>query len=224
MPTRSRLFIWLFIIGCGIVPSRAQKIAVGADAGGFLYKGDLAPRLNPRFFRPGGSLFFRYNPKTSFSLRAQLSRGILTADDQFSSSTFQIARDQRFRTGISDASVLVEYNFLDYKNRRSAINWTPYVFGGVGYSRFVPKWVEATYPTRGWVLPFGVGVKYEINRPWSIGLEFSTRKTFTDYLDNLGGEPVTNQKLDQGNPALRDLYQYVGLSLSYTFYRIDCPK
>ena len=73
--------------------------------------------------------------------------------------------------------------------------------------------------------PLGVGVKYEINRPWSVGLEFGTRFTKHDYLDGLGERTygITTNKTAQDNPALRDSYTYTALTVSYTFYRIVCP-
>ena len=105
---------------------------------------------------------------------------------------------------------------------RRAKNWTPYVFGGIGLCRFQNDVIKArgilTYP-------LGVGVKYEIKRPWSIGLEFGTRFTRHDYLDGLAdltyGTALT--KTTQSNPALFDSYTYTALTVSYTFYKIFCP-
>ena len=34
-------------------------------------------------------------------------------------------------------------------------------------------------------IPFGVGVKYKIDRRWDIGFEITWRKTFTDYIDDV---------------------------------------
>ncbi|MBB5282438.1 hypothetical protein HNQ92_000559 [Rhabdobacter roseus] len=201
----------------------AQQIELGASVGAFNYKGDISPAFNPRFFRPGGSLFFRYNVSRSVSFRAEGLLGSITADDQYAKEAFQQARNLSFRTRISEVALLTEYNFLNYEDRRFAFNWTPYVFGGVGYMGFKPSPKTEGYPTRGLVIPFGVGVKYQIHRPWSVGLEFGTRKTFTDNLDNLG-ERLSTNRLEQGNPALKDMYYYLGLSLTYTFYRITCPE
>lgn len=204
--------------------SMAQKIEIGASVGGLNYKGDLAPALNPRFFRPGGSLFFRYNASRSVTFRAEMLMGSITGNDAYSKDPFQKVRNLSFRTKLSEANLVTEYNFLNYQDRRFALNWTPYVFAGLGYSRFNPDSRASNYPTRGWVLPYGVGVKYQINRPWNIGLEFGTRKTFTDYLDNLGGPALSTNKLDQGDPSTKDIYYYLGFSVSYTFYRITCPE
>lgn len=205
-------------------PALAQKIEFGAGLGGFNYKGDIATNFRFRFFKPGGSLFFRYNPNSALSLRAEMAGGMIGAKDEVSKDPFQQARNLSFKTRIFEGSVVAEYNFLDYQERRFAVNWTPYVFGGVGFNTFKPDVKTADYKISGMVLPYGVGIKYQIRRPWNVGVEYGARKTFTDYLDNLGGDPVTTNKLEQGDPSTKDSYYYLRFSVTYTFYRIFCPK
>lgn len=216
------LLIWGFAF-LGIVEVFAQKIEVGAGIGVLNYTGDIAASLNPRFFRPGGELFFRYNLKNGLSFRAGVLGGMITADDAYADNDFQQQRALSFKSLILAGDLRAEYNFLDYREVRHAVNWTPYVFGGIGYHYFNPSPNSGSYSQTGVVLPFGVGVKYQIRRPWSVGLEFGARKTFTDYLDNFGGEEIAPVKLENGNPALKDMYYYLGLSVSYTFYKIVCP-
>ena len=201
----------------------AQKIEVGAGLGAFNYKGDISPSFKFRFFKPGGSLFFRYNPSQALSLRAEAAAGLIGAEDRFSKDPVQVQRNLSFRTRITEASAVAEYNFLDYQEKRFAVNWTPYVFGGLGISKFKPDVVTDNYKTSSLVLPYGVGIKYQIKRPWNIGLEYGTRKTFSDYYDNLGGDPKSTVQLEQGDPSKKDTYYYIRLSISYTFYRIVCP-
>lgn len=201
----------------------AQKVELGLGLGGFNYRGDIAPQLKLRFFKPGGSLFFRYNPNSALSLRAEIAGGIIGADDAKSNDPFQQARNMSFRTRVIEGSAVAEYNFLDYKDRRFAVNWTPYVFGGIGMNSFKPTVVTSNYKTSGIVLPYGVGIKYQFKRPWNLGVEYGARKTFTDYLDNLGGDPVSTDKLVQGDPSTKDSYYFLRFSVTYTFYRIFCP-
>ncbi|QRR04285.1 outer membrane beta-barrel protein [Dyadobacter sandarakinus] len=207
----------------GHTPVSAQKIELGAGLGGLNYKGDISPSVRLRFFRPGGSLFFRYNPSQALSLRAEIMGGLITASDEHSKDPFQQARNMSFRSRVFEGSTVAEYNFLNYEDRRFAFNWTPYVFGGIGLMKFSPSPQTASYKTSSLVLPYGVGIKYQVKRPWNIGLELGARKTFSDYLDNLGGEPVNNDKLQQGDPSLKDSYLFLRLSVSYTFYKIVCP-
>ena len=200
----------------------AQKIEVGGSLGGMLYKGDVAPALNPRFLSAGAGLFFRYNATRSLSMRLSGVTGAFRAEDRYSSDPLQQARDYSFRTRLSEVSLDFEYNFLNYMATPKAVNWTPYVFAGVGISRFK----NAVIKTGGvFNYPLGVGVKYEIKRPWSVGAEFGTRFGRHDYLDGLGdltfGPALT--KTTQSNPALKDSYTYIALTVSYTFYKIVCP-
>lgn len=201
----------------------AQKIEIGAGLGGFNYKGDIAPSVRARFFKPAGSLFFRYNPSQALSLRAEVAGGVIGAADKHSKDPFQQQRNLSFTTRIIEGSAVAEYNFLNFQERRFAVNWSPYVFGGIGYSKFNPNVQTSAYKTSSFTLPYGVGIKYQIRRPWNIGIEYGARKTFTDYLDNLGGEPTSTDKLQQGDPSLKDNYYYLRLSVSYTFYKIVCP-
>lgn len=225
MATFSRTILPSFIVGILVLcnASIAQKIELGAGLGGFNYKGDISPSFKFAFIKPGGSLFFRYNASPALTLRAELAAGLIGAKDSKSKDPFQVARNMSFRTLITEGSAVAEYNFLNYEDKRFAVNWSPYVFGGIGYAKFNPDVETGSYKKSSFVLPYGVGIKYQIKRPWSVGLEYGTRKTFTDYLDNLGGKPTSNIKLDQGNPSLKDTYYYIRLSVSYTFYTIFCP-
>jgi len=200
----------------------AQKIEVGAGLGGLNYKGDISPSVRARFFKPGGSVFFRYNPSQALSLRAELMGGIIGAADKHSDDPFQQARNMSFTTRLFEGSAVAEYNFLNFQERRFAVNWSPYVFGGIGYTAFNPSPKTAAYKTGTFVLPYGVGIKYQVSRPWNLGIEYGARKTYSDYMDNLGGV-VGTDKLQQGDPSLKDNYYYLRLSVTYTFYKIFCP-
>lgn len=210
------LFIGLFAFSSAL---QAQQIELGAGLGGMLYKGDISPHLNPRFYRPAGNLFFRYNFTRSFSARAGIAMGGIRGDDQISKDPFQQARNLSFRTRVSEATLDMEYFFRDWKMIRKTKNWSPYVFGGLGFMSYSPKKEKGSRI----IYPLGVGVKYEIKRPWSIGLEFGTRFTRNDDLDGLSKSPGA-PKLSAGNPALSDSYTYTALTISYTFYKITCPE
>ena len=201
---------------------QAQKIEVGGGVGGMLAKGDVLPALNPRFYRPAANMFFRYNATRSLSARVGLAIGSVRGEDRASRDPLQLARDYSFDSRMSEATVDLQYNFLSYKNSPMIKNWTPYVFAGVGLFSVKNSVVRA----RGYLnFPLGVGVKYAIKRPWSIGAEFGTRFTSNDYIDGLGPATFgpTTSKIAQGNPALKDSYTYTAITVSYTFYKIVCP-
>ena len=215
----------LIVVGLFIslsLPVQAQKIELGGGLGGMLYKGDVSPALNPRFISLAGGPFFRYTATRSFSMRLGGTFGSFRADDQYSKDPLQQARNYSFKTNIGELYVDFEYNFLNYKPSPKAKNWTPYVFGGIGLCKFSNSFYKGggivTYP-------LGIGVKYEIKRPWSVGAEFGTRFCRNDYLDGLGDRSFANSqsKTAQSNPALSDSYTYIALTVSYTFHKIVCP-
>ncbi len=220
----ARLIVAGLFFSTGITTSicQAQKIEIGGGVGGMLAKGDVLPALNPRFYSPATSMFFRYNATRSFSARLGLAIGGIRGEDRASRDPLQLARDYSFNSRVSEATVDLQYNFLNYKNSPTVKNWTPYVFAGVGLFSVRNSVVRA----RGYLnMPLGIGVKYEIKRPWSIGAEFGTRFTNNDYLDGLGDVTfgTTVSKIAQGNPALNDSYTYTAITVSYTFYKIVCP-
>jgi hypothetical protein len=212
-----------FLLGAFSLQLLAQRINIGAGLGGFNYKGDLAPSFNPRNYLPGGHAFFRYNTTPSVSFRLGVNFGILGAKDSRSSDPFNQLRNESFRNRMLEGDMIMEYNFLNYTQKRKVKNWSPYLFGGLGFYKFSPRTKTADYKTSQINIPFGAGVKWEFKRPWSLEFEFGTRKLFTDYLDNLGNNIPLSQKTQLGNPTTKDIYYYTSITLSYTFYSIICP-
>jgi opacity protein-like surface antigen len=125
-------------------------------------------------------------------------------------------------------------------NAAGIVNFTPYVFAGVGYSfikvkrdysRFNASHFGSTSevvsgldediavaPPRGIpVVPIGLGVRYGISPKLSFTLESSYRHTFTDYLDGFSRA---------ANPALKDSYHSHTAGLIFSFgnkNKLDCP-
>jgi hypothetical protein len=198
-----------------------QKIEIGGGLGVLLYKGDVSPTLDLQFARPAGSLFFRYNPTRSFAVRAQVLLGRIAGADSLSSDAFQRVRGVAFKNSIREGAITAEYKFRNYTALRNEKNWTPYVFGGVALFSHGLR-LEGEKPIDV-AFPLGVGIKYEIARPWSIGAEFGTRFTSTDSLDGLPNPDATTPRNRQSDPDRKDHYTFFTFTVSYTFYRVFCP-
>jgi hypothetical protein len=218
---RYKLFLLILLLSAA--NSHAQKINIGAGLGGMNYKGDFAPKFDVRLYKPGISAFFRYNFSQAISARVSVLAGSIGAEDRLASDPLIQNRNLIFKTKISELALIGEYNFLNYSSKARAVNWTPYLFGGLAYYKFEPQGRVGNYKLNQIAIPFGVGLKWEFRKPWSIEFELGTRKVFTDYLDNLGGNVPTTQKFKTGNPSLNDMYYYSSVSLSYTFYKLVCP-
>ncbi len=215
-----RVGLLVVFLGCTHI-GFGQKIEVGGVAGGVLYTGDIAPVLMPKFVRPGGGLFGRYHVSRSFSARLQLAVGRIAGVDSLQNDPFQQARGAFFKNTVREVALLGEYKFRNYRAANNVKNWTPYVFSGLAmFDQGLRKPGESPLQL---AFPLGVGVKYEIARPWSIGLEYTTRFTLTDALDGLRPPPPGTPKFSQSDPDRNDHYTFVFLTLSYTFYRVYCP-
>ena len=64
---------------------------------------------------------------------------------------------------------------------------------------FVPSRKE--YSNWQFAIPFGVGMKYTIDKKSSIGLEYGLRKTFTDYIDDVSTTYVYTKEGQRRDPA-----------------------
>jgi hypothetical protein len=205
----------------------AQKIELGIGVGGLHYKGDISPNFHPSFVKPGANLFFRYNYSRAVSFKAQGMIGAFGADESKVNDPLNIARGMSFSTGIAEGSIQAEYNFLSYKINKRQRNFTPYLFLGLGVASAnvnnTQTGVKALLPL---VIPFGVALKGQIKNNWGWGVEFGTRKTYSDYLDNLGANTYSNNtnRLQQADYAHNDMYYFTTFSLSYTFFKIECPQ
>ncbi len=96
-----------------------------------------------------------------------------------------------------------------------------YLLGGVGFMYFNPKgqlangnWIalqplgtegqglpgqKDKYKRTTFTIPLGFGIAKSIDRYWTIGFEFAHRITFSDYIDDVGGDFYDTQKIIDAN-------------------------
>lgn len=259
----------LFIINSFIF---AQRSEVGLLGGGSYYIGDLNPTKQFLMTRPAAGILYRYNFNPRFAFKGNFFYGTVAADDAV--SKFNKDRSLSFKSHVSDFSAELEFNFLPFVPGNSKFPWTPYVFAGISLFKFNPlgfyqgKWIElqplhtegqgtTIYPDRkpysltSFAIPFGLGVKYNFWRTYSLGFEYGLRKTFTDYLDDVSstyadprvlssqngpvaayfGDPsktpgdITNIGMQRGNSQNKDWYSFFGITISskIRFKGETCP-
>jgi Domain of unknown function (DUF6089) len=112
---------------------------------------------------------------------------------------------------------------------------------------------SAKYDNLALAIPFGVGFKYNFIDNFNLGFELGYRNTFTDYLDDVSKtyadkDILTNANgqisallsdrsgeinngvytgetyTERGDASRRDFYMFAGITISYTFTPIKCPK
>jgi hypothetical protein len=119
----------------------------------------------------------------------------------------------------------MEYHFLNWRETKRFVRFTPYLFAGLavfGIAGNEPSNEE--YSNVQASVPFGGGVKYIYNPKWYFSLEFGIRKTWFDHLDNISDGDVRYKNITaHGNPNDNDNYYFLGITLTRTFYTIPCP-
>lgn len=168
------------------------------------------------------SIDYQYYLKRKLSLRANFMYAYLAGDDKNTREPFRSNRNLSFKSTLIEFSGMLQYYIMREEPGRNShfINqsWTMniYAFAGVGLAYFNPQanykgtWVDLQplgtegqgiennidpYSKFTAVIPIGFGLSKKIFDYWMIGLEFSYRKTFTDYLDDVSTVYYNNDKI-----------------------------
>ncbi len=166
--------------------------------------------------RPVLQLGLRYRFMERFSARWNIAGGMIGADDELSGHPGRKSRNLHFRSMIFESNAQLEFYFIKEEiaaryRYSSVTGWnsiSAYLFMGIGGVYFNPqaeyegKWYNlqplgtegqglegapAKYSRFAAVFPGGIGVKYTIDRYWSVGAEFGVRYTTSDYIDDTSG-------------------------------------
>lgn len=268
-----RLLILLVFISLEIHAQEPGIAAVGFSAGAMNYIGDLDDDSPVRFVRPAAAINVTALPYNRLNISFSYMHGSVWGDDKEAEQLGNKYRNINFYSNVDELSLLFTFRFQSGKRRfLERKPWIPYVFAGIGYFHFNPKAIvdgveyelqkigtegqqlstdpdNIVYPEpyKLWQfnIPFGAGIKYKLNRQFDLGLEFSLRKLFTDYLDDISGYyPDKDQILSEegevalylsdpsndpnrptgrksfarrGDPTDLDWYSYTSISINYYF-------
>lgn len=239
----------------------AQRSEIGVLAGGSFYLGDINPKGLFSQTRFAGGLYYRYNIDTRWAFRMGLTYGRLTADDKH----FNNPRSLNFRNDIFDVGATIEVNFLNFFiGSAKQYKFTPYLTAGVAVCFSNPKayyfnninnkteWVALqplhtegqglsgnpkNYSLAQFAIPFGIGFRYSLSKRVAIGIEWTMRLTFNDYLDDVSGAYADPDRLlseygnlsayfsdpsevkhevgsQRGNKGTFDWYSFAGITVS----------
>lgn len=216
----------MFLSAATFAQTLTQKAEVGGGIGSLNYTGDLVRLYNPAFTRPALTVFYRHNISSIVSFRAGITGGKLVANDnRHPIDAFADQRGYSFNITVIEASTVFEYHFLDWRDSKRKLRFTPYLMGGLvmfGMSGIPQKNAEYSNVQIG--IPLGGGVKYVINPKWYVAVEYGVRRTFFDYLDNISDNDPSLKNYQYGNRFDNDTYFFMGVTLTRTFYDIPCPK
>ena len=205
---------------------KAQNTELGLELGGYNYLGDVVRSYDFSNNSLGGQLFLRKHINDGVSLRFSVGRGRLKGADDEAFDVFSANRRASFDGRFINTDVLLEYNFLDYRNEKLDQHWTPYLFFGLGAYRLQGQDQLSNNYSTGvqFRVPVGIGIKVRLDRRWILGISASAIKTNSDLVDNVSLKTPNLKDYRGGNPNDDDVMFFTGFSLSYTFFKIVCPK
>lgn len=269
MRNTGRFLIWMALMLAA--PTLFAQGMRGWEVGGWLgcsnYFGDLNTNWRVNRLHLAGGLGVRYNLNDRLSFRLGAGAGEISAYDSDSKNLFEQRRNLHFRSLVVDGTFALEFNFLPYIHGHRDYFYTPYVFAGPTVFYYNPRaeyegeWYNLRemgtegqfageeYSTTQGALSYGMGFKFDLSYRWSVNIEVSGRKLFTDYLDDVSGtyadsrdiralrgetavaladrseEPKIGQPGRQrGNGKSNDMYAMLGIGIQYYFGSIRCPS
>jgi hypothetical protein len=243
----------------------AQRSEAGLFLGYSYYMGDINPTTPFAMAKPAAGLIYRYNINPRWAFKLNGFYGTIQSDDAV--IKHNEVRNLSFRSPVTDISAQLELNFFPYvTGKGSKMYFSPYMFAGLSVFHFNPQAYyngvlydlqplgtegqgtsfmpeRNKYSLTAISIPFGLGVKYSIGNSWCIGGEWSMRKTFTDYLDDVSTTYVDTEKLaaentsiaaaladrsissdgnaaheglQRGNSQNNDWYSFIGIFITYS--------
>ncbi len=200
---KKSISIFCFAIFTLNLLSAQQGIEAGVGIAAVNYFGDLNTNLRLNRLGPAVGFGLRYNFNERVCAKVSGNVGRVEAYDSDSPNLFERARNLSFRSVVADAAGQMEFNFKPYVHGSKDKNWSPYLFVGLGVSYFNPKaeldgkWhalrplgTEGQFKGEeyftvagGWV--YGAGFKVDLSYEWSLNIDISARRLFSDYLDDV---------------------------------------
>ena len=192
----------------------------GGFAGASYYLGELNPRRH--FYNPGMALggLIKHNFTEHHCFRFHIFYGQLKGNDIESKIEYRQMRAHSFDTSLLDCHIGYEFNFMPYVINRWKTAYSPYIFGGVGYSLILSSTTDTAKSHA--TIPFGAGFKYRFSERVAFGCEWGMRKSFSDHVDG-----VVNPGPDGTYSVLHnnDWYSFAGVYLTFRIFEkeFECP-
>ncbi len=245
---------------------------VGGSVGLSNYNGDLTNSISLalRQSHPAVSAFSKFNINSTLSTRVGVTYANVSGSDALTGRSELIRRNLSFDSDIYEIAGMLEVNMFKFSAIASENIFTPYVALGFGAFRFDPRTDyqgqrirlqplgtegqgtsaapnNQKYSLTQLNIPFGGGVKFKLADNITGFADFTWRRTFTDYLDDvstlyadpeillaeggeltlalsnrtgefLGEEGYISNGVQRGNPTINDYYFMGAVGVSFAFY------
>lgn len=238
-------------------PNFWSRSELGLHVGQMYYIGEINPYIPFNESNNAFGLMYRLNKHSRMSYRLNYTYGSLSGYDAKSNFAQNVNRNLSFQTSIHELSAGIELHFKMFQMGNKRYPETFYFILEGGIFRMNPKTNyggqilalrelgtegqlgRKRYNLYQLCIPIGIGYKFNIGTFGTFNIDIAIRKTFTDYIDDVGSanyasqedfynhtDPdlsyaLSNQSLDgsaterRGNPATKDWYVYAGATLAF---------
>lgn len=196
----------------------ASRSELGFMLGGTYYTGDMNQFMPFKNTHLAGGIIYRYNVHSRLSLRGTFLYGKLSGDDSESREALNRDRNLSFQTNIFELAGGLEFNYFPFQLGHDRYKGTAYILVELGLFRMNPKATNNNgdevelqplgtegqgtslsdkdhYSLTQLTIPLGVGAKISMGKKASLNLEIGLRKTFTDYIDDIGSNSYVDATL-----------------------------
>ncbi|GGG33727.1 type IX secretion system protein PorG [Bizionia arctica] len=219
--------IFLFILTFQL--SQAQTHELGVFVGGSNFIGDVGATtyISPNQIAFGGVYKWNRSPRHSF--RLSLLYTDLEINDLKSDDPKRQQRGYQLTNDLVEASLGIEFNFLDFDLHDGTKKATPYLYSGISVAHydnfyFTQNGQLTSEGTSSFAfgIPMVLGFKYRFMGNFIIAAEIGARYTFSDEIDGSAPDYDHDANTAFGNKYNNDWYMITGVTLTYTFGRKPC--
>jgi hypothetical protein len=237
-----------------------SRSELGPTLGYMYYLGDLNP--SKQFYKSnlGVGIMYRHRINPRLAYRFNATAGSVEAYDSDSKNDLFVNRNLSFQSNIQEIAGGIEFHYYKYQMGNKKYRFTTYMILQAGFFHFNPTTVyndevvelqplgtegqgtsfgkKRKYSLYQPCIPIGLGAKFSLGKFANLNLDIALRKTFTDYLDDVGAnynvDPVafnpyydataldlSNRSLDnsrfsrRGTSSTNDWYVYYSASLTF---------
>lgn len=237
----------------------ASRSELGFMLGASTYLGDLNQFIPFKRAHPAGGIVYRYNVNPRMAIRLNATYGKVSAVDAESSEALNRSRNLSFYSDIYEVAGGVEFNYFPFQLGNDNYRATAYVLAEIGVFRMNPKTMyngaevelrplgtegqgtslngKKHYSLTQLCIPLGIGAKFSLGRRAGLNFEVGIRKTFTDYLDDVGADSyvdpavlaaesgplaaeLSNRSGDpygkRGDARTKDWYMFAGMMVTFS--------
>lgn len=248
------------LLGMAQQQNHRSRSELGFLLGGSYYIGDLNQFRHFYNTQLAAGIVYRYNVHSRLSIRGNFNYGNVKASDADAKRDIFVNRNLSFESSIFELAGGVEFNYFPFQLGHDRYKGTAYLLAEIGLFRMNPKTeyngemielqplgtegqgsslsTKGTYSLTQLTIPLGIGCKLSLGKKASINFEFGIRKTFTDYLDDVGSNSyvdatalaaengplaasLSNRSLDgsrfgkRGTSFTSDWYTFFGAMLTF---------